>query len=437
MAKSLNQTLDTLNFPLAKGAKKDTETAQKEAPAGLQKSVESAVSTRLKEALAIPVIGKSDYWHLEDLSESAKNAGLLSKILKKKEIGLDEINDLKKEAVQSPGNTRAKIQRLKKLHPDNSELYMLSAICANGMLMNSSNRDEVLRGLKFAVREAATCLLSNGISLYNCDSFFRIYFVMLERLKRAQSKILDSMGDDSRLRGSRAQLATAAKSVDFLLSEKTKVNNIINHLKKKLKSSNFVAHFTPDDIKSTAHLIEKGATKDPTKFGSSAEMMSYIYALTLTFAHTPLLTRLVDKILLLLPDKETSLLCRKVSINSVRRFAMLKLAMAEGERDEMVGYARSILKENLMGISKFGGQALYHSYEADMFLNIAYVAQLTPGLFQPKEYLELVDKALNALQTLIDKDMSKGHVYTESANTHIRRLNQLKDEKKAEVKGDD
>lgn len=430
MAKSISETVDTLKFPLAKQAK------QAETPAPQQEAApaagESGLMTRFKEVNAIPIPGRSDYWYIEDLSMASKNEGMLSKLLKRKELTAEEITLLKKEAVQSPGNTRAKIQKLKKQYPNHSELYMLSAICTNGMLLNSSNRDEVLRGLKFAVKEAATSLLSNGVSLYNCESFFKIYFFMLDRLKREQAKVLGMLSEDPRMSKARSELISTIKQTDFLYGEKSKVNNVINHLKKKLKSSHYIALFNPMDIKEAAHYLENGNGKETCKVGTAAEMISYVYALSLNFAHTPLLSRLVSKIMSLLPDKDLSLMVRKISINSVRRFTSFKLALAEQDRDEMMKISHAIFKENLLGLSKWGSAPVYHSYEADLFFNLAYVAELTPGLFPAREYLEFADKAIKAMETLAEKDMSKGHAYTENANAHLRRLSQLKEDKKEE-----
>ncbi len=432
MAKDLSQTDNGLKLPLSKEANKNGSPATKQE--GGSSIADSGLGKRMKEALAIPVVGRSDYWNIEDLSASAKSEGVFSRLLKKKELSSDEITALKKDAVQSPGNTRTKIQKLKKQFPNNSELYMLSAICTNGMLLNSSNRDEVVRGLKYAVREGAIGLTSNGISLYNCESFFKIYFVMLDRFKREQAKTMGLLKEDPRLRGSQVQLAAAMKATDFLYSEKSKVSNIINHLKKKLKSSNYIALFNPKDIREAAHFIEKGTPKETCRIGTASEMISYLYAIALIFAHTPLLSKLVNKILSLLPDKNLSLFIRKISINSVRRFCSFKLALAEQDRDELMKIANGIIKENSLGLSKFGGGAVYNSYEADLFFNLAYVAELTPGILPTQEYLEVVEKAINAMQTLSEKDVSKGHAFTDSANSHLGRLVQLREDKKQELR---
>lgn len=428
----LSQSADNVAVPVSKMEKKGALSLV--SPEDKSDVSESGLAARLKEALAIPVPGRSDYWYIEDVSNPTKSEGVFARFLKRRELSADEITVLKKEAVQSPGNTRAKIQKLKKQFPNHSELYMLSAISTNGMLLNSSNRDEVLRGLKYAVKEAATALISNGVSLYNCESFFKIYFFMLDRLKREQAKTLGMLRENPKQAGAKGQLINAIKAVDFLYSEKSKVSTVINHLKKKLKSSNYVALFNPHDIKEAAHHIEKGTPKEPCKIGTAAEMISYIYALTLTFSHTPILGKLVNKILGLLPDKNLSLLVRKLSINSIRRFVAFKLALADGDRDELIKTANLILKENLMGLSKWGTQPVYFSYEADLFFNLAYVAELTPGILPNQEYEGVVDKAVKAMETLAEKDMSKGHVYTENANSHLRRLLQLKEDKKPDTK---
>lgn len=427
MVKGLSQTLDGLNFPLSKAKKTEPQETE-----STPVSTDTGTSQYIKETISIPVEGKDSYWRIQDLSLSESSEGLFSKFIKRKDLDPEEISNLKKDALQSPGNTRAKVQKLKKQFPTHSELYMLSAICTHGMLLNSSNRDEVFRGMKYAAKEAATALMSNGISLYNCEAFYKIYFMMLERLKRAQAKSLGLISEDPRLANLRFPLTSAMKAVDFMISEKSKISNVLNHLKKKLKSSNYIALFNPMDIKDAAHKIEKGTPKEPCKIGTASEMISYVYAFGVTFAHTPLLSSLVDKIIRLLPDKDISLYVRKISINSIRRLTAYKLASAEGEKDEMIRIAQNIFKENLLGLSKFGNQAVYHSFEADLFFNLAYIAELTPGLFSDTEYLDVNEKAMKAMETLAEKDMSKNHSYMENANTHIRRLEQIRSDRQVQ-----
>jgi ribosomal protein L14E/L6E/L27E len=41
--------------------------------------------------------------------------------------------------------------------------------------------------------------------------------------------------------------------------------------------------------------------------------------------------------------------------------------------------------------------------------------------------------AIKAMETLTEKDMSKGNLFSDNANSHLRRLTQFKDDKLAEM----
>lgn len=164
------------------------ESKSKEPKQGSVYEINPELLKKIKESLTIPIPDRDESWQIEGLTNPLKSEKKILGIFKKKSLSPEELKDLRKSALQSPGNTRTKIHKLKKQYPDNSVLFMLSAVCTHGMLMNSSNQREVLRGLKIATKEAATALLSNGISVYNCDNFFKIYFSYIDRHKRFQIK---------------------------------------------------------------------------------------------------------------------------------------------------------------------------------------------------------------------------------------------------------
>ncbi|MBU2645496.1 hypothetical protein KKI24_12385 [bacterium] len=382
---------------------------------------------KIKEALTTPIPGKDEFWLIEPIVTPDKSGKKILGIFKKKSISPEELKDLRKTSIQSPGNTRAKIQKLKKQYPNNAMLYMLSAICTHGMLMNSSNQREVLRGLKLATKEAAISVISNGISVYNCENFFRIYFTFLDRLKRFQLKNLETVKMDPRLESYKNQLMHAIQTVDQLSSEKNRVFNVLNHLKKKLKSSQYIVTFDFTRIREAIRHIENGNAKERVLTGTAAEIIAYIYALTVSFARTPALWSLVDEILKLFPDAARNLLIRKISISSVRNFMKFKLAAIESDRDNMAKLGKLILKENMLGVQKLEGQSLYQSYETDPFFNIAFIAELSVGLYKDDDHRKIIDTAISAIGSLIKRDMSKNHVFTESATNHSHKLVGLRD----------
>ena len=161
--------------------------------------------------------------------------------------------------------------------------------------------------------------------------------------------------------------------------------------------------------------------------GSAAEIIAYIYALAMAFARIPALTTLVDEILQFLPDANRALLIRKISIRSVRNFAKFRIAALEGNKEVMARIGKVIFKDNLAGVQKLEGQSLYQSYETDPFFNLAFIAELSVGLYKGDDQAKIITTALQAVESVIKRDMSKNHVFTDVANNHTHKLALLRD----------
>lgn len=413
----------------------DTAAPEKKAKTSSSFEVSPELLKKIKDSQEIPIPGKDEFWHLEGLTSPLKSQKKILGIFKKKSLSPEELKDLRKTALISPGNTRTKIQKLKKQYPNNSILYMLSAICTHGMLLNSSNQKEVLRGLKLATKEAAISLVSNGISVYNCDNFFKIYFSYIDRFKRSQIKVFEQVKLDPRLESHKSNLMNAMQTVDQLSAEKSKVFNVVNHMKKKLKSSQYNIIFDQSRVKEAARHIENGNTKERVLIGSAAEIIAYFYALTMAFSRTPILWNLTDELLKLFSDSARTLLIRKISISSIRNFQKFKLAAIDMDREAMAKIGKFILKDNMLGVQKLEGQSLYQSYETDPFFNIAFVAEMSVGLYKEDDHRKILDTAISAIDSLIKRDMSKNHIFTEPATNHSHKLQALKDGNKKDPEG--
>ena len=86
--------------------------------------------------------------------------------------------------------------------------------------------------MKSSAKEAAMALISNGIAVYNCENFFKIYFTMIDRFKRNQVKVYGLLSRDPRLDSWKAKMVSAMRISDQLSADKTRVFNVMNHLKK-------------------------------------------------------------------------------------------------------------------------------------------------------------------------------------------------------------
>lgn len=387
--------------------------------------IDPKIIEMIKSTLAVPMPTKDAYWQIEAITQNLNQGKRLFGLLKKKDLPLDELNALRKTSIQSPGNTRVIVNKLIKKFPDNPTLLMLSAICTHGMLLNSSNKSELLNGLKSATKDSAMSLLSNGISVYNCENFFKIYFTMLDRFKRTQIKSYDLVRQDPRLEKYKKSLTASMKVTDMLLGEKTRSLAVLGHVKKKLKTTSYYTTIISfNDILTAGRMVEQGEGKKMCGIAKASEVVAYVYALSLAFSRMPILGSLVNKILELLPGSCKPINLRRISIRTAQRLMMFKIATLEGTQDKMKAIAGAVLKENATGMQLLDGQALYQSYETDPFFNTAIITELAVGLMgDDKE--QLIKKAKSAVESVMKRDMSKGSAFTDYAKTHAHRLSEL------------
>lgn len=380
-----------------------------------------SINKKVQEVADLPIPGMGPSWHLEGMIREKKLGNGLFGIFGKKELSLEEIAELRKAAVIQPGQTQAKLAKLKKQHPGNPELLMLSAVCTHGNIMNSASGKQ-LEGFKSATRDAARCLLSNGISIYNAENFIRLYYLTLDRYKREQIKVFEEVRMDPRLDSLKHKLTLEMRLIDYLASDRKKILNILAQLKKKLKSSVYSQYFDFFSLAKACQLMSDGQGKETLEFCSAAEFIAFIYALAVAFAKIPILNPLTDRLLELIPPKNLNLALRRVSIASVRHFGQFRIATILGEREKMKKAGQVIYQENLNMVKKIENMALYQVYETDPFFNVGFIAELTAGMYEPKDQARMVQNAIAAMETVIKKDMSKNHVFTDSARNHTHKL---------------
>jgi len=407
---------------------KESKQDKKSTPYSDGTSISQELLASIKQCQALPTPDKNKYWQLEPIPNIEKKNKKLFGLIKKKGLKEDEIKELRQAAIHAPGNTKVRIQKLQKKFPNDPVLLMLSAICQQGMIINSSSQKEVLTGLEKATKDAALALLSDGISLYNIESFFKIYYIYIDRFKRQQLRTYEQVRIDPRLESYRKQLQNSMQMVDYLGSDKKKSLNILAHLKKKLKTSHYTTVFKLQDISMAGQAILKGRQQDKFAIGTAKELIAFIYAMSIAFARIPILNPLTEQIMEKMPDTDRILYLRRVSIRSVRFFTQFRLHALEGEPKKMAELGKQIFKENWAAIQKMEGQALYQIYESDPYFNLAFVAELTVGMYDSKLQTQIQATALKAVETVIQRDMSKNHIFTEAANNHTHKLVALKED---------
>jgi len=391
---------------------------------GSSLAIDPILLERAKKASGLPLPAIDDSWGLTKVPKSASKKRLFG-LLKPKELGYEMMADLRKASIMSPGNTMMEVQKLRKSHPSEPSLLMLSATCASGMMLNSASSRGIMDGLKAACRDAGGALLADGLSLYNLDAFLNIYFNYLNRYKREQAAVYKLVQNDHRLDSEKRKIGKAIGAVEYLHAEKAKNQAILGHLKKKLKSSLYTSVWHSMEIRSAIKAVEAGKNKEETSIGTAIEMVSHLYAMLIALARVPMATPVVDSLLELFPDGNINLFLRKRSVIGIRRMSAVKLAQALGDRKAVAQQASLMFKECAMVLGKIEGQVVKQSFEAEPYINAALAAQITTGLLHPEEQIQRLEFALKTMQNLIRFDMSKGHRYTEAANTYTHSLNNM------------
>ncbi|MDT8446688.1 MAG: hypothetical protein RRB13_07305 [bacterium] len=378
---------------------------------------------RLEEALQLPLPQRDDFWKISLPSTSRFSGKKIFKVFQK-ELPEDEIIALRKEAAQSPGKTMAQLQKLKKMHPYNPNLLMLSAICTHGINMNSSNPSAMFGALKQANKDAASALIFDGMSLYNFENFFRLYHLLLERYKRQFDKLSrEFRGDKAAL--ARAKMEFGSSMLDLLTDEMVKGRAVVGHLKKKIMANAYAHGINFERIERAAQSIEAGKPKEPVGYFTANETISFTYAFGVAAAKVPLLHPLVDRLMDAIPSLTSALAIRKVSIQSVRHFSLFRIAEAEKNEERMRRVAKVIFQENHSAMLKMENQPVNQPFEADPYLNLGLITYKCEGLFQPAEQAKMVATALTAAETLVRKDQTKTKAFTEAAQAHVRRLSSM------------
>jgi len=408
-------------------AKKSTPAKAPANKTGAKKDAgpDSKLRDDLEIAMGLPVPSRNDFWHLEPGAATRRGKKGVLSFLKRKEISEEELSSLRQESESAPGRARVKIQMLTKKYAATSALLMLSALCSYRMIKNSSNRKGVLDGLKSASKESAFALLSDGISLYNIETFFSIYFEYLTKLKRFQVGVFKTVSEGLGSHDHKEQLSAALKVVGRLLDEKDRAFSILGRVKGKFKSSSYVLPWYFNDIQLAAKKVEDGDPKFTCGPAVARETLVYTLALADIYARVPVLFPLVDAILKLIPESNTGLFLRKTTIQTTRSFTQLEVAVQEGDTDRMRTVGKQIFKTASESVHRINNQPIRQSYEADPYFHLSRVAILTFGSYDPQDQKTILLASLQAMKKVVKLDMSKENVYTESASTMVKKLSDL------------
>ncbi|MCP4752705.1 MAG: hypothetical protein GY866_17600 [Proteobacteria bacterium] len=403
----------------------ESETPEEKPSTKSTSSADAKLLEDVNQALELPLPDKDDFWKIDDPASARKGKKRLLGLFKKKEMTEEELGDLRQEAENAPGRARVKVQMLKKKYATSTSLAMLSAFCTYRMILNSNNRRGVLDALKAASKEAAFALMNDGLSLFNCETFFTIYFDYLNKFKRFQVGVYKTVQEGIGHKSSTKKLAMAIKICDSLLDDKDRAFKVLNQIKGKFKSSSYTLPWEFSHIQMAGKKVEQSEYKTICGPAEAREMLVYTMALADIFARIPILSPLIDTLLGLIPESTNSLFLRKSSIQGTRNFTALNAAIREGDMDKMRTMGRQIFKTSHENMQRVQDQPIKQSFEADPYFHLSRIGVLTFGIYSAKEQKQMLMVGLKSMQKVAKLDMTKNHVYTDSAITMVKKLSNL------------
>ena len=376
-------------------------------------------------ALELPIPEKNDYWALSGMTPKKQKKRRLFTFLKGQELTEEDLSRLKELAERAPGRAKVRIQELLKGNADNANLKMLFSLCSYRMVLNSSNRKGALEGLKNATKDSVSALLDDGISLYNCQKFFEIYFEYLNRLKRFQISTFKSLGETRRQQEMRKSLEVAIKMCDSLLDEKKRVIKVLNQIRGRFKSSSLSIPWEFAHIKLAGRKVEQNDHRFICGPAEARQLIVYVTAMLDLFARVPILKPLVDALLQLIPESAPDLYLRKASVQARRAFTQLDLLLKEGDSDRLRSFGTQIYKSSVENLKRVAGHHVKQSFEADPYFNICRVTIMTFGLHKAEDQNEMLLTSMKSIKQLIKLDMSKLKVFTPAAAKMENKLSVL------------
>jgi len=378
----------------------------------------------IKMAQNLPLPGKDAFWQIDEGRAQRGRKSLLG-IFKKKDLTEEELSTLRQEAETAPGRARVKIQMLSKKYAKNNALTMLSALCTYRLVLSTSNRKNKLEGMRMATKDAASVLINDGISLYNCENFFHIYFDYLSKIKRLQLATFKTLREGTSHRDSRNDLTAALKTCEGLLDEKARVGKVLNQVKGKFKSSSYTVPWGFLDIQAAGKKMEENDFKAICGPAEARQTLVYTLALADLFARIPILYPLVDSIMQMVPESTDALLLRKSSVLLTRSFTQLNIAIHEGNESRKQAMGRQIFADCNKNLNRISNQPIRQSFEADPYFYLSRVAILTFGSYEAQEQKDMLQNSLKAMQQVAKLDVTKAHIYTESAQDLVRKITNL------------
>jgi len=378
-------------------------------------------------ALTIAHPGIDDYWPKTTFSSrtSEKHGGVMG-MFRKDRLSSDKVMDFHSAIIKNPKRSRENVEKQIQIYPNDPNLKMLVAISHHiSTLDKTLKSDHRLAIQKIALYNAINALSNDGISFYNCENFVSIYFTFLDYLKNVQVNTYGIVSQTPNSESAKHKLTRAMSYCDTMNGEHDSVQRVIMRLKRGLTTSTYYSSIDFTTIKMAAQAVHQGKGDKEFEVGTARGIINYVYAISIIFAHIPLLSHLVDRVLNLIPHTIPELALRKHSIKGVRTFLNIKLAGIGGDRNEIIKMSNKFFADCTTCVHQFGNKPIQQAYQSDPYFNMAQLIQLVVDLYSSEERQTMLKTSIEAMRTVMDNDSTSNDKFGQLAREQIRKLDYL------------
>ena len=315
----------------------------------------------------------------------------------------DEVN--KASEMKKVFTARKKINLLLKRNRFNPDLRALNGIQLFNDTFHSGLDENKLNALQRSMVETASAIHNGGISIFNVNWFIRIYLKYLEILHRRMAAEYNLIKTNYHW-----QVKAAADELHIALMQVTSMQGLqknmsgLTVLNTRLKDSVYTYNcITKEEITESAHAMVKGENKTIGSGKTANYIIWVIITLSSLFARIPMLENLITDTMEAIPDISRELTLQKKMVGTATRITKYQLALAEGDRAiislaamNLYKRCQDIIKMYLKGVTTFK-----KSYEVDPFLKAAWIAKESNGLFDPSDYRQMLEEALELMEKVI------------------------------------
>ncbi|MCP4752590.1 MAG: hypothetical protein GY866_17010 [Proteobacteria bacterium] len=304
-------------------------------------------------------------------------------------------------------NARYEINNLLKRYPYLPDAHAFKAIQTFNDALQSGTGPKKLNIVGRSLVGISKTLHNGGISIFNTAWFMTIYLKYLEllneRISREYGRLINHENRQAR------RLAVDLYQMLLQIPRLTQVKRnlgFLSMLNVKLKGSRIIAENISMKELSTAceQLGRRNENKTVGPGKTAGNIVFIMLVLNSVYSRIPILRKLVNDILVSIPDISRDLILQKHMIVNTGKVTDFQLAAAAGNTKLAKDLANSLYAEGMETIKEHLENAiLTKTYEVDPFLKVAWIAKESGDLFNVNTNKKRLEQSLGLLSLMMQK----------------------------------